>query len=168
MANTEATLLISIYQKANPALEGQSTPDYLDYFGYPISVTAGALERLGLAEHDKQSDFGVKLTPRFIRMIADRGVHRARDSVKTTTLDDRCLIASIFNVAIDDEEYAYMDAIGFGCKVLAVLGLLNKGADQGWKPTRLMQQLIFERCMQQCNTGGPPVSDNVIKLIPTD
>jgi hypothetical protein len=165
---TEMYLLIEIFKKANPLLDGQSTSDYLDYFGYPISVTEGALVRLGLVEHDKQSGFGVKLTPRFMRMIADRGMHRPRDSVKTTTLNDRCLIASIFDVAVgEDDDWG---AIEFGCKVLAVLGLLHKGADQGWKPTRLMQQLIFERCMQQCNTDGPPMSNNVvsIKLIPTD
>ena len=125
--DSETHLLISIYQKANPLLDGQSTSDYLDYFGYPISVTEGALERLGLAEHDKQSGFGVKLTPRFMRMIADRGVHRPKDSVKTTTLNDRCLIASIFNVSVGEENDAFMDAIEFGCKVLAVLGLLHQG-----------------------------------------
>ena len=168
MLNPESTLLILIFQKANPVLDGQSTTDYLDYFGYPISVTEGALERLGLAEHDKQSGFGVKPTPRFMCMIADRGVYRPKDSVKTTTLNDRCLIASIFNVAVGEDDA--FDAIEFGCKVLAVLGLLHQGADQGWKPTRLMQQLIFERCMQQCNTGVSAIRDNVwpIKLIPTD
>jgi hypothetical protein len=150
MQKLESTLLVSIYQKANPVLEDQNTTEYLDYFGYPISETEFALERLGLAEHDKQSGFGVKLTPRFMRMIVDRGVHRPKESVKRTTLNDRCLIASIFNVAVGEEDDAFMDATEFGCKVLAVLGLLNKGADQGWKPTRLMQQLIFERCMQQC------------------
>ena len=52
MSNTDSTLLISIFQKANPLLEGQSTSEYLDYFGYPISETVGTFVRLGLAEHD--------------------------------------------------------------------------------------------------------------------
>jgi hypothetical protein len=168
MSNTESTLLISIFQKANPLLEGQSTSEYLDYFGYPISETVGTFVRLGLAERHKQSDFGVKLTPRFMRMIVHRGVHRPRHSVQTTTLHDHCLIASIFNVAVGEEDDSFMGAIEFGCKVLAVLGLLLKAADQGWKPTHLMHQLVFERSIQQYKTGGAAVSDNVIKLIPAD
>jgi hypothetical protein len=167
MSATETELLTAIFEKATPRDAGDIPTDYLDFFGYAISMTVSALVRLGLAEHDKQSGFGVKLTPRFMRMIADHGVHPPRDSVKTTTLNDRCLIASIFNVAIEDDNLD-MEATEFGCKVLAVLGLLNKGADQGWKPTRLMQQLVFEHCIQQCKTGGAAVSDNVIKLIPAD
>jgi hypothetical protein len=149
----DTALLEAIFQKANPVLAGQSSTDYYDFYGYPISVTTGALERLGLAEHDKQSDFRVKLTTRFMRMIADRGVHRPKSSVKTTTPNDRCLIASIFNIELDDEDSEdgmTGEAIQFGCQVLAVLGLLNSTADQGWRPTRLMQQLMFERCLLQC------------------
>jgi hypothetical protein len=37
MSNPESILLISIYQKANPPLEGQTTSDYLDYFSPSIS-----------------------------------------------------------------------------------------------------------------------------------
>ena len=163
MSNPESTLLISMFQKANPLLDGQSMTDYLDYFGYPISVTEGALERLGLAEHDKQSGFGVKLTPRFMRMIVDRGVYRPKDSVKTTTLNDRCLIASIFDVAVGEENDAFMDAIEFGCKVLAVLGLLHKGADKdGSRRVSCNSSFLSAAC------NNATQADNVIKLIPTD
>jgi hypothetical protein len=142
MYNTDTALLVAIFLKAHPLRPDQSTTEYLQYFECAISETGIASERLGLAGHDKKLIFCWNPTPRLIRLIVDRGVRRWRVIQKTTTLNDQCLVASILNRDDDTRE-----ATEFSCQVLAVLGLLNEGADQRWKPTRLMQQFIFERCM---------------------
>jgi hypothetical protein len=159
MKDNDSFLVLSIFGKAY----GSDGP-ISDFLADP---TCRVLERLGLVEK-ASCTLGFKPTDRLINIIADRMVQPTTRSKNRVANVDHDFVDLLWQLANDvDEEEAEAaeqepvqpalaeqedeEAKSFCCQVLVVLGLLKEGAD-GYKPTRLIRNLILETCILLLST----------------
>jgi hypothetical protein len=141
-------LLVAICQKANPFPPRPSVADYLEHYEFELDLMGRLLRFLGLAE-DSDEDLGWAPTRRLMSIIAEEWAHPSKEGRKImVSKDDRDFVASIYHLAtgvvMNEDGMFVMD---FCCNVLAILGLLKRGENGGFKPTRRMQYLVLQRCL---------------------
>jgi hypothetical protein len=143
--DTETYLLLSIYYEAYGIHEGmdESAATYVKRFEKQIRGTGQALEWLGLAIRDKNSPLGWKPSHDLISLIAKP--HKPSKSKKSCpSAEDDEVFDMILDAAVGelDENSSICSCVA---KVLTGLGLMVRGRDYDYIPTKYLRRLAAER-----------------------
>jgi hypothetical protein len=147
----ETELLVAIFQQAYPLEPQPSVGEYLHHFEFEVDQLGRLLRFFGLAEASEQSVVGWAPSHRLMRIIGERASPRWQERGRiVVSNEDRDFVPSICRVATADPiENGNMDAAVFGCKVLAILGLLETAKAGGFKPTSQMKELALARLLER-------------------
>jgi hypothetical protein len=108
-----------------------------------LHTASRVLAWLGLAEPNKDADFGYEASSFLVHRIAQRGLKEERlKSVKVAAFySDMDVIESIFEGALGEEKWS-QDLKAFVLNVLSVLGLVKFAASGEAVPTRFLRKLV--------------------------
>jgi hypothetical protein len=147
----ETILMISIFQEAYPLGQTKVSPEeYLDSLDFEIDRIGRVFECLELTQPATQSDFGWKLAPMLMKIIAERAARPSVESKPVLVTDhDQHFVRSLMMRATGDVPEEGFDATEFCCSVLVALGLMKKGIPEGYKPTRRLRDIMLLASLQQ-------------------
>ena len=149
--DTETYLLFSIYYEAYGPFEvmDESAATYVKRFEKQIRGTGQVLEWLGLAIPDKNSPLGCKPSHDLVSLIAKP--HKPSKSKKSCpSAEDDEVFDMILDAAVGEleEESSIASCVA---KVLTALGLMVRGRDYDYIPTKRLRKLACERHQEERN-----------------